>query len=1337
MQQQAGYYTESVQQLFTQRHYTDTVRPLLNLLSNFELTTNLKFQKKLKHPILSVLNNLLVRSLPAPNTAYIHEKLESAFASTERQVNTDGDVRYMFKSDELKEQLFRAFHSLPVYPQNTKELEDNSFAGLLHSKLFSAYIGAYFSKHLNNRTRYADLSIPEEEQTDAHANFGSEIIPFFLKFPYPVNQRKGLIIELDLAENELNIDYITLQAKAKFAEATGYELIVIKKSNPEEGLLRLQTFTFNPFFDTLARNHEAPLHLKTQGKTAMQTALSPFGAAAIQKVLIELICSGILDLKKERWKIAVAEQDVPAGCLAIDDFQTSYKHLCRLAQLPYDLPEIELSIFASEWFADSPLHTVKTYEINTLTDHNDFDIVIDYSALLAESNESVKETAPNTVRIRRTLLTHEPQNTLKFAQPINWKGFDKYDDSTVRESVNYLLTSLLRREKLTPDELSLLRKINSTPTCLAVSMSDSEKMTATLFSIFLNAGLSLLIPVNEIVAENWKRVLNSNNIESYAHINSAHHGTKEKHSAHTRIARNNLQLCILSPEQAYTKSVLQLIEEQTNNKGNTALLIIDGIHECAETAPEFNTYKGNLSNLYSEIKKLNKNKLRFIGFAPVSTYLYESEWANLFGILPEEIIESQKTVPEFEFKVVNVETNAEEGASDSYERRQMFSNTLLKTLTNYLAQNRSASKKILIVPNKTGTFGFTDTNGTTLTERLKVEIPDLQTVEINSVCEYGEYSGNNESISTSVSEFFKFSNSKAELILVPSIYLPDFTDVEISEVLFFNIPASPEQLQMTRLMLRENPGTPRITFFYDSKEISTYELSATTLEDGTVERMEEIRRTSPHVFYNTQTILKHFPGRQKEIQLVTELLLQIEQANTIPARSIERRIEDEYSIRTELAAHPVQNPFQLHLNIGTKTYGFIDFRNGNIVTRNSSFDRKTSGDILEFLKTEIRKRYGDNSSFFEILFSKNKRHSTSGIENMLNRMRIDEDGRMEIGLGNSVADDLSELLEIHFPQQFDIEKVTNALEQPDFIACYSQLSKTGDIGLVTQEVDIEKEVKAAFNKYRNIDLTLLALYRLKTIGAVASFRVNYGAESAEVFLHKIPSSDYKEHVQNYMSKFLTISETATQMNGFANYSGDTVLQKSVFRLINFIYDFEVNEIGKSISLTDKIIKQISTGKYPGDTKNIPYIELKMKYLHDLMSKSDSAPFDTALKFTRQTGAVISERKHLRNSVSSAITQKPDSLLFRLLAACSEVAQTNKAGSDFEPKVSELANIFSEIESVETTYPEEQQAKKITLLEHIFSAQPDIREDIEPLFFLKSHVDWLEKFNAEYFAGLFK
>jgi hypothetical protein len=95
--------------------------------------------------------------------------------------------------------------------------------------------------------------------------------------------------------------------------------------------------------------------------TALELSLIPFAVARIQKTIIQLLFEGKLNINANEWNIAIIEQDIPCGNLAIDDFKELIASLFALKGETVKIPNINVFIEGNKRFANANLYSSNQY----------------------------------------------------------------------------------------------------------------------------------------------------------------------------------------------------------------------------------------------------------------------------------------------------------------------------------------------------------------------------------------------------------------------------------------------------------------------------------------------------------------------------------------------------------------------------------------------------------------------------------------------------------------------------------------------------------------------------------------------------------------------------------------------------------------------------------------------------------------------------------------------------------------------------------------------------------------------------------------------------------------
>ncbi len=1335
MQKQAGFYVESILDFFTLKQVSEEIKPMFNLLGHYESDTDTELKKILQHPTLCLMRNLIMRALPANASDYIQDSIVKAFGKTEKQVNVQNEIRYVFSDDTLKDKIYRALHLSSGEKQYPVSSDTHQFKDFVRQQFLSR-IGLFFAEQLQEKRTYASFS--DNADTDK-INFADDKIPFLIDLPYLIHGKRGLVIEIEDAENEAEIDFLAFEAKQNFVNRFDFDFVLLKKRDFEINFQKIIAFTYNPYFDILKRDSEMPLSSHESGRIAMQIVHSPAGAAAIQMTLLDYIVSGALNMRKDTWQIAVTEHDVPAAKLAVDDFERTYKQLCILQGREYDLPKIDLTVYASDLFLKSKLHG--DAEIKSLTQFDEskmFDLHIDYSAILKDESDGFVPTGKSlfSARIRAAYYIKNNDTFICSSKPVSYqKTIKNIQKPEIQRALDYFMRSVFRFDYITDDQKILLSRILEHDDSIHLNISHKDRELMFGFAALLQSGMTIVISPNALALEAQYTDLRKFGFQKAFYLDSSKLKLSLRENVLRKFSKNQIQICFMTAGQTQSAQIIKLIEESRKNGSYISHVFIDALENVSEFSPDFWQDYGALPSWLQTLRS-TKPKIKFTGFSSVFNYSVLSDWMHSFKFSEQDIFE-YKNRQNVSLQVIKSDSDTEQGANITQERLSLHYKDKLDGLLGILQNIKDDDNQILIItPGRVGETGILNSENE-LSADLLAQKTGMKFLNLPALTEFGIASGSSEAVQEAKQNYKTFLGHKADALLSPPANDLNYDKSKLAHIICLNLPSSPAKIQELVSLFPQNDIAKTLTILYDDKEVSTYENTSTTLDDGTVETMEEIHRLSLDVHINKQYLKRLYPGRQKELQIISELLSEITQAEHIPAEIIQKRIADEFGESVELTAQPVKSPYQLHLNSGHKTYGFYDVRTGNINVKYSTFNRRESEQILKFVKQEIQKLYGDNTSFFERLYQKTNKKTVAGIDNLYKRLRIGEEGKISFSPENNVPDKLLDLLEKYLPGKFTKKQVAEALNADDAKTCISQLSDIEDVNLINSDIDLPFEITDAYLKYRNRQFTLNALFRLQSAGIIKNYRIYETRESVELFFKKMPTASYREKLKNFFTRYISASKAEEIVSGAANYPGDSYLQKIVNMLINFVYDYILPaHYDEMTDVNSLVIRRLNAGSdnsfdFAEELLNIS----RRKYVYDLSAQKNKSALETSVRFMRLVQNDLAKQAHLSASIKSLIKNKPNSAVLNLLKSYNDLLHNAENESVLDENLDSLVAVFADIEAQKKMSFDELIEKKKQYLDFIFNEKPELRLHAEPLLYLKTHSDWLEQFNKHFLTGL--
>ncbi len=215
-------------------------------------------------------------------------------------------------------------------------------------------------------------------------------VDYVLEFPYLIDNKKGLWIEVDGEIHDSEPQKAIDIQRNNFANFNHWLAVWHIKTEDfnmiHRQIVPLQKLMQHDYFRRLSQNYRQTLTNTEIGLDALQILLSPVAIARIHKVLIYSLLQGFINLEHRVWRIAIIEQDIPCGHLAIESFKVLCQKIFALEGENRSLPDIRLTVITTRKYEYAKLNKniSKSFIVEYVEkpfESQPFDLLIDMSVL--------------------------------------------------------------------------------------------------------------------------------------------------------------------------------------------------------------------------------------------------------------------------------------------------------------------------------------------------------------------------------------------------------------------------------------------------------------------------------------------------------------------------------------------------------------------------------------------------------------------------------------------------------------------------------------------------------------------------------------------------------------------------------------------------------------------------------------------------------------------------------------------------------------------------------------------------------------------------------------------
>lgn len=1300
-QLQAGYCLEGIKEELERKilsnYPVSHLNELLGHLSFFEIDASFTLsEKNFKcHPLFLVASNIISRGLPTRPSVFIEKIFSETYGFTKVAQNKQIGS-FKFEANNLTEEqinnLYRALFIIEprIKPQELYKRYTRSWEKLdsrFEEEFILKSVPAFVNTSIN---QIIEVQRPMTSIVNNNADFTEQRVDFTIEFPFPIEDKKGLVIEVDGPQHDKSpqkeLDDLRDNAVLNASWRSTLRIKTKEFDFIQRKLERMSQLANHWYFNLIEENYRNGFRLST-----LETILSPIAIARVQKVILEFIISVKLDFNKKPWKIVILERDVTCGWLAVEDLKKLLDNLFILKGEKNPIPDIQLSIINTEGFNKSKLgkhNQCEVFGINEVPEELSCDLLIDVSVLQRPGFANYRPSinyhhfaeirSIHSIKSKRKFKTGDLIKYIEFAKKLD-NG--KYEFDTERVMIlESFLQDIFRKSKFREGQIEILNKALQAETVIGLLPTGGGKSLTYQLASLLQPGVTLIVdPIKSLMKDQVDN-LNKNFMDACNVINSSI-PKKEKLANLKKMVQGETLFTFISPERLQMNEFRDALKQMAESHVHFNYCIIDEVHCVSEWGHDFRTAYLRLGeNAIKYCKTKNKRTIPLFGLTATASYdVLIDVQRELSGndpknkVTEDNIVQSKTTIrKKLEYYVFNI--TGDQKGNDYWEVIKHVGKAKQDAINQIIQQHIQAFREdpnfsgLIFCPHRSYFYGVTDkyktldqnTDGEVKLNGVydRISYPEIKTGTFIGA-DSDDDKINKIIIEESIQNQDDFVNNKKNLLVASKAFGMGIDKPNIRFTLHLNYPNSVESF------VQESGRAGR------DKDIAHCYILFNEQKYEERNRLFELDLQINRYFHNNS-----FKGADKEKLNLKELLTEIRQPDQTVTLS--NLVLDQFNVSVSLSI----GDFYLFINDSEnfeKKYGWIKL--SNLTFRDDQISENVDTVLARNIYSFIRKYIVDhcNGDYRGWLAQSPK---DRGIEYLLNERKINEDFDLTVSFTNDIknridqiTDWLQKVVMRYFNSQriyFKKEHVIYAKSKStDFLSFLEKLeddynrfyngTELLSIPKFCLKIDkerkhqpgtTEKAFENIYNGYRDKADTEKAIYRLSVLGVIDDYVVDYRTKTFTLFGKKKKSLEYKKNLINYIAKYYSKEKALQILADIENYEGETNIQKYLNRLIDFIYE-EVAQ--KRFIAIDTMKKLCQKGIEEGDFGMKEFIDLyfNSKYANPyekpnnlIADTNNLEDFDfeiVKLYIEEVVGDSINNLKHLKGACSRLFTDRTASI----------------------------------------------------------------------------------------------
>jgi len=1276
----AGYLISAIEETIRE---DKKLEQFLKKFCNFKIDTELFSHKSSEISdstrLLAVLNNIIVRGFPTYSSYFIEEQF--AKDNTFKLAITDYGQVYSKILDhsvnEYFENIFAGYSPSTELRDNQSKKSGSEFEFSLINILEQKF-GSWVSLILDQQVSFNELA-PDRNL------FPGQEIDFVLSFPVEINSIKGVIIEMDGAPYHSEYDQVYLDfLRDKKSLEFGYHAIRISSKDSiieiENKLKPIESYLSHPIFQLFNNEKRKDSSKKTE------YLLLPLTCAKIQLCILRALIENPDWLTYDVIKIAILERDIAGTDLAIHDLNHWLGHFSILMGIS-TIPPFDCKRIRKE---------------RELEDHNDFQIIIDVSAINRDEDID-RSFFPNGIVIRRAPFYVESDRRILTGPHILYESFGLFENTNwittnaeAELSLKYILRSLFRKSEFRIGQLPILDRALRGLSVIGLLPTGGGKSLTYQVAALMQPGVCMVIdPIISLMLDQVVG-LERHWIDACEFINSSIKSSKKKAQIQNRIMNGKTIFFFISPERLLIEDFRKYLGMMSSNDSRIFFnyCVIDEAHCVSEWGHDFRTSYLSVAENAIRFCKHNSSQLQNIPlFALTATASYdvltdiqrELSGNNMeYRVGEEAIVEpgSHKR-DELTFKIIPINDNklSKLKGFDLKSHVSALKNNQITQIVNSNLELLKENAGLIFCPHKSHFFGITDqfkaeNSGLGVLDQLQESFPELS----DKMGFFMGASDTNDNVQTlSIKNQNDFINGKKNLLVATKAFGMGIDKRNIRFTIHFNYPSSIESF------LQEAGRAGR-----DKKDATCYLLYTIgdLLEDAELE-------------VNTYFHNKAYRGADKEKAIIDELLFKIYEPDrtyeltadlqnqfdteavvtTWQSKtgkrycSIEKSIDDKVGVLMIAGTIPyyvndnVKNGISnttlaeaeemlIYLQNKIKTKGTPDniwnwlhssgeTRDGLLlrIYSNVASEQDYVSDLILAWENNISERINNISKYVKHVLIRNKQlHEASYVDKIVKKAILD----------STNYEDMLVNLDVKFSKNTFTLKMKEEMFSDDAKKADKKGTRFSNLRLY-------------YNQVRDKADTEKAIYRLRLLGVIDDYTVDYRTNTFKLYYRKKSDQYYKDRLTLYLTKFYSAERVKSEMIQASNKEGSNLIHKFLNYLVDFGYEqiarkrkraiSEMKEaceygLSKPVDLADYLNLYLNS-KYAREIYEVNGVNESLIFRLNNGLISTMSEFDHYIRLMERDGnSELNNMKHLRGATARMLAATPDNPVLLSLRAFS-------------------------------------------------------------------------------------